>query len=188
LAFRDFNNGAAVWMMAIWIGVGFILQGVAATVLATEVPVERGWYAFVRILTVIAGVVTLVWPISSIVVLAITAGSWLIVIGVTEVGSAVSRNRWRPTLLADSTRCAEAQWRVSAHRDNGDIGYETQTGPEGFENSATVEPWRQLPTIDHTRALRSASINIQRKTIQMITDPFQRKAYDAGFGRASLRS
>jgi uncharacterized membrane protein HdeD (DUF308 family) len=87
-------------VMAAWIGAGFLLQGVAATVLATEVPAlpERGWYAFVGILTVIAGVVTLVWPISSIVVLAITAGSWLVVIGVTEVGSAVSRNRWRRTL------------------------------------------------------------------------------------------
>jgi hypothetical protein len=28
-AFRDFNNGAAVWMLAIWIGVGFIFQGVS---------------------------------------------------------------------------------------------------------------------------------------------------------------
>jgi uncharacterized membrane protein HdeD (DUF308 family) len=95
LAFRDFNNGAAVWMMAIWIGVGFILQGVAATVVAIEVPAlpDRGWYAFVGVLTVIAGVVMLVWPISSIVVLAITAGSWLVVIGITEVVWAVSARR-----------------------------------------------------------------------------------------------
>jgi uncharacterized membrane protein HdeD (DUF308 family) len=94
-AFRDFNNGAAVWMMAIWIGVGFITQGVAATVLAVEVPAlpERGWYVFVGVLTVIAGVVTLVWPISSVVVLAITAGAWLVVIGVTEVVWAVSARR-----------------------------------------------------------------------------------------------
>lgn len=94
-AFRDFNNGAAVWMMAIWIGVGFISQGVAATVLAVEVPAlpERGWYVFVGVLTVIAGVVTLVWPISSVVVLAITAGAWLVVIGVTEVVWAVSARR-----------------------------------------------------------------------------------------------
>jgi len=55
-AFRDFNNGAAVWMMAIWIGVGFIFQGVTATALAIDVPAlpERGWYVFVRILTVTA--------------------------------------------------------------------------------------------------------------------------------------
>ena len=95
LAFRDFNNGAVVWMLATWIGVGFIMQGVVATVLAIDVPVlpERGWYVFVGILTVIAGVVTLVWPISSIVVLAITAGVWLVVIGTTEVVWALSARR-----------------------------------------------------------------------------------------------
>jgi uncharacterized membrane protein HdeD (DUF308 family) len=92
LTFRDFNNGASVWMLATWIGVGFIFQGVTATVLAIEVPElpERGWYVFVGILTVIAGAVTLVWPISSIVVLAITAAIWLVFIGITEVVWAVS--------------------------------------------------------------------------------------------------
>jgi uncharacterized membrane protein HdeD (DUF308 family) len=94
-AFRDFNNGAAVWMLAVWIGVGFIFQGVTATVLAIDVPAlpERGWYIFVGILTVIAGVVTIVWPISSIVVLAIVAGAWLVVIGITEIVGALSARR-----------------------------------------------------------------------------------------------
>jgi len=94
-AFRDFNNGAAVWMMAIWIGVGFIFQGVTATALAIDVPAlpARGWYIFVGILTVIAGVVTLVWPISSIVVLAITAEVWLVLIGITQVVWALSARR-----------------------------------------------------------------------------------------------
>jgi uncharacterized membrane protein HdeD (DUF308 family) len=94
-AFRDFNNGAAVWMLAIWIGVGFIFQGVTATVLAIDVPAlpSRGWYIFVGILTVIAGVVTIVWPVSSIVVLAITAGVWLVLIGITEVVGALSARR-----------------------------------------------------------------------------------------------
>jgi uncharacterized membrane protein HdeD (DUF308 family) len=94
-AFRDFNNGAAVWMLAVWIGTGFLFQGVTATALAIEVPAlpERGWYVFVGILTVVAGVVTLVWPISSIVVLTITAGTWLVLIGMTEVVWAVSARR-----------------------------------------------------------------------------------------------
>ena len=94
-AFRDFNNGAAVWMMAIWIGVGFIFQGVTATALAIDVPAlpARGWYIFVGILTVIAGVVMLVWPISSIAVLAIVAGAWLVVIGTTEIVGALSARR-----------------------------------------------------------------------------------------------
>ena len=94
-AFRDFNNGAAVWMLAIWIGVGFIFQGVTATVLAIDVPAlpSRGWYIFVGILTVIAGVVTIVWPVSSIVVLAIIAGVWLVLIGITEIVGALSARR-----------------------------------------------------------------------------------------------
>ena len=84
-AFRDFDDGAAVWLLAF--GVGFIFQGVTETVLAIsfkELP-ERGWYIFVGVLTVIAGVVILAWPISSIVVLSIITGVWLVVIGTTEM-------------------------------------------------------------------------------------------------------
>jgi len=106
-AFRDFNNGVAVWMLAIWIGVGFIFRGVTATALAIDVPAlpARGWYIFVGILTVIAGVVTLVWPISSIVALAIVGGAWLVVVGITEVVSALNARR---TVKKGERRIAEA--------------------------------------------------------------------------------
>jgi len=86
-AFHDFNDGAAVWVLATWIGVGFLFQGVAETVLAInhkELP-ERGWYIFAGVLSVLAGMVVIAWPISSIVVLAIVAGAWLVVIGTTQI-------------------------------------------------------------------------------------------------------
>jgi uncharacterized membrane protein HdeD (DUF308 family) len=91
-AFRDFDDGAAVWLLALWIGVGFMLQGVTETVLAISfkgLP-ERGWYIFAGVLTTIAGVVMLAWPISSIVVLSVVAGVWLVVIGTTEIVCAVN--------------------------------------------------------------------------------------------------
>jgi uncharacterized membrane protein HdeD (DUF308 family) len=91
-AFRDYDDGAAVWLLALWIGVGFVFQGVSETALAIsfkELP-ERGWYIFLGVLTVIAGVVMLAWPISSIVVLSIIAGVWLVVIGTTEIVWAVN--------------------------------------------------------------------------------------------------
>jgi uncharacterized membrane protein HdeD (DUF308 family) len=91
-AFRDYDDGAAVWLLALWIGVGFVFQGVSETALAIsfkELP-ERGWYIFLGVLTVIAGVVMLAWPISSIVVLSIVAGVWLVVIGTTEIVWAVN--------------------------------------------------------------------------------------------------
>jgi uncharacterized membrane protein HdeD (DUF308 family) len=71
----------------LWIGVGFVFQGVSEAALAVsfkELP-ERGWYIFLGVLTIIAGAVMLVWPISSIVVLSIIAGVWLVVIGTTEM-------------------------------------------------------------------------------------------------------
>jgi uncharacterized membrane protein HdeD (DUF308 family) len=92
VAFRDFDSGAAVWLLTLWIGIGFIFQGVSEAVLAIsykELP-DRGWYIFVGVLTVIAGAVVLMWPISSIVVLAIVAGVWLVVIGTTQIVWALS--------------------------------------------------------------------------------------------------
>ena len=90
-AFHDFNDGAAVWVLATWIGVGFLFQGVAGTVLAVnhkELP-ERGWHIFAGVLSVLAGMVVIALPISSIVVLAIVAGAWLVVIGITQIVWAV---------------------------------------------------------------------------------------------------
>jgi len=84
-----------IWLLALWIGVGFVFQGVSETALAVsfkELP-ERGWYIFVGVLTTIAGVVMLAWPISSIVVLSIIAGLWLVVIGTTEIVWAVNVRR-----------------------------------------------------------------------------------------------
>jgi uncharacterized membrane protein HdeD (DUF308 family) len=94
-AFYDFNNDAAVWVLATWIGVGFLFQGVAATVLAIkhqELP-ERGWHIFMGVLSVLAGMVLVALPFSSIVVLAIVAGAWLVVIGTTQIVSAVKARK-----------------------------------------------------------------------------------------------
>jgi uncharacterized membrane protein HdeD (DUF308 family) len=87
LAFRHFGQGYAVLLLAIWIGVGFTFQGVAEAVVAISHPLlpARGWHIFLGVLTVIAGMVVLGWPFDSIVVLAIVAGVWLVVIGITQI-------------------------------------------------------------------------------------------------------
>jgi uncharacterized membrane protein HdeD (DUF308 family) len=94
-AFHDFNRGAAVWLLATWIGVGFIFQGVAETAFAInhkELP-ERGWHIFMGVLSLLAGIVLIAWPISSIVVLAIVAGVWLVVIGTAQIVWAVKARK-----------------------------------------------------------------------------------------------
>jgi uncharacterized membrane protein HdeD (DUF308 family) len=57
-----------------------------------ELP-EHGWHIFMGLLTVLAGMVVVAWPISSIVVLAIVAGAWLVVIGITQIVWAVKARK-----------------------------------------------------------------------------------------------
>jgi uncharacterized membrane protein HdeD (DUF308 family) len=87
LAFKHFGEGYAVLLLAIWIGVGFIVRGV--TVLATAIADKqipgRGWAIFFGIVSVLAGFVVLAYPFDSIVTLALVVGIWLIVLGVVEV-------------------------------------------------------------------------------------------------------
>ncbi len=87
LAFRHFGGGYAVLLLAIWIGVGFIFQGVAEAVLAISHPElpGRGWHIFLGVLTAMAGMVVLTWPFDSIVMLAIVAGAWLVAIGICQI-------------------------------------------------------------------------------------------------------
>jgi uncharacterized membrane protein HdeD (DUF308 family) len=87
LAFKHFDEGYAVLLLAIWIGVGFIIRGV--TVLATAIADKqlpgRGWAIFFGIVSVLAGFVVLAYPFDSIVTLALVVGIWLVVLGVVEI-------------------------------------------------------------------------------------------------------
>jgi uncharacterized membrane protein HdeD (DUF308 family) len=91
LAFKHFGEGYAVLLLAIWIGVGFIVRGV--TVLATAIADKqfpgRGWAIFFGIVSVLAGFMVLAYPFDSIVTLALVAGIWLVVLGVVEVISGI---------------------------------------------------------------------------------------------------
>jgi uncharacterized membrane protein HdeD (DUF308 family) len=88
LAFRHFDEGYwAILLLAIWIGIGFIFRGVAATGVAIsdrQFP-GRGWTIFFGVISMIAGIVVLAYPFDSIVTLALVVGIWLIILGVMEI-------------------------------------------------------------------------------------------------------
>lgn len=87
LAFRHLDQGYPILFLAIWIGVGFIFQGVAEVAVAmsySELPYS-GWHVFLGVISVIAGMVVLVSPFASILVLAIVTGAWLVVIGIAQI-------------------------------------------------------------------------------------------------------
>jgi uncharacterized membrane protein HdeD (DUF308 family) len=87
LSFRHFDDGYAVLLLSLWIGVGFIFQAVSELGVAASLPAlpGRGWYVVLGVLSVMAGCVVLVWPFSSLVVLTLVTGISLIVIGVTQI-------------------------------------------------------------------------------------------------------
>jgi uncharacterized membrane protein HdeD (DUF308 family) len=87
LSFRHFGDAYAVLLLSLWIGIGFIFQGVSgvATGISERQIPGRGWDIVLGILSVIAGAVVLSWPFDSIDVLTIVTGVWLVVSGVVKV-------------------------------------------------------------------------------------------------------
>jgi uncharacterized membrane protein HdeD (DUF308 family) len=85
--YRHFGDGYAALLLSLWIGIGSISHGVSATAAAiseSNLP-GRGWYVVLGVISVIAGLVVLVWPIDSVVVLVLVAGVWLIVLGLVQI-------------------------------------------------------------------------------------------------------
>ena len=87
MSFRHFGDGYAVLLLSLWIGIGFVFQGisgVAAGVGESDLP-GRGWYIVAGIILVIAGFVVLVWPFDSIAVLTLAAGICFVIVGITQI-------------------------------------------------------------------------------------------------------
>ncbi len=101
LAFRHFGEGYALLLLAIWIGIGFVFRGVALTAAAVSdrgYP-GRGWAILSGVVTVIAGIITLAYPFDSIAVLTLVVGVWLVIIGLFEIGAALSIRKDAKTVV-----------------------------------------------------------------------------------------
>src|SRR6478736_2222297 len=95
MSFRHFGDGYAVLLLSLWIGIGFIFQGVTAVAVGIgerDLP-GRGWYIVVGIISVIAGLAVLVWPFESIAVLTLAAGIWLVGIGIGQAIQAIQARK-----------------------------------------------------------------------------------------------
>jgi len=81
----------SILLLAIWIGFGWLLRGITQTFVAMSADAlpARGWQVFFGIVAVIAGIVLITSPITSIATLTLVAGIWLVVVGVMEVIHAI---------------------------------------------------------------------------------------------------
>ncbi|MFD4351825.1 HdeD family acid-resistance protein [Nocardia sp. NPDC058519] len=83
--FRD--DLASIVLLGLWIGISWLFRGVAVLFSALSesgVP-GRGWQIFYGIVSALAGVILIVWPITSLATLVWVVGIFLIIIGVMEV-------------------------------------------------------------------------------------------------------
>ena len=67
------------------IGIFFLIQGVMTLIGAFARKQGRNWAILSGLLGIIAGLIVLIYPISSAVTLALIAGIWLIILGVMQI-------------------------------------------------------------------------------------------------------
>ncbi|MEU2737704.1 HdeD family acid-resistance protein [Streptomyces sp. NPDC007095] len=77
-------------LLALWIGIGWLFRGITQTLAAASDPTvpARGWQIFLGIVSFLAGIVLIVSPFTSVAVLTLVGGCWLIAVGVTEIVTA----------------------------------------------------------------------------------------------------
>ena len=81
----------SILLLAVWIGVAWLFRGIAQTAAAASdvLMPARGWQLFAGILGTLAGLVVIASPFSSIAILTVFAGVWLIVTGIAEIVSSL---------------------------------------------------------------------------------------------------
>ena len=67
------------------LGIFWLVQGIMTFVAAFAHKQGRNWRIFSGILGILAGIIILVYPISSAVTLALIGGIWLVILGVTQI-------------------------------------------------------------------------------------------------------
>lgn len=72
-------------LLVLFIGLWWIIRGVMQLVTGASGTGASGWLIFTGILGILAGIVVLVWPITSLAILTIMVGIWLVVLGLFEV-------------------------------------------------------------------------------------------------------
>ena len=76
----------AVEILALFVGIGWLMRGIFETVAGVQARGRPGrtWTIVIGLLSIVAGIVVLVWPAPSLVVLAWISGIWLVVLGIFE--------------------------------------------------------------------------------------------------------
>ena len=91
-------NYRTVWAIAVFFGIGFIMGGIMELAVAAAAPGWRWLYIVIGVVSIIAGIIALVWPGQTFLVLSAIAGWLLLLYGIIDI------------VFAFSTRQVEGLW------------------------------------------------------------------------------
>jgi uncharacterized membrane protein HdeD (DUF308 family) len=88
----------SVALIGLIVGITWIVQGMSALVggLSGEVREGRGWWIFFGVISLIAGIVVVSSPVTSVTTLAVLVGIWFAVMGLMEIAGAFILRRAIP--------------------------------------------------------------------------------------------
>lgn len=91
-------NYRTVWAIAVFFGIGFIVGGIMEFAVAAVAPGWKWLYVLIGIVSIVAGVIALMWPGETFLVLSAIAGWLLLFYGIIDI------------VFAFSTRHLEGFW------------------------------------------------------------------------------
>jgi uncharacterized membrane protein HdeD (DUF308 family) len=91
-------NYRTVWAIAVFFGIGFIIGGIVELGIAAVAPGWKWLYILIGIVSIIAGVIALMWPGETFLVLSAIVGWLLLFYGIIDI------------VFAFSTRHLEGLW------------------------------------------------------------------------------
>ena len=86
--------GITLWVLAVVAGVGLVVSGVARIIGAVSLRVEGwGWLLFAGVVSVVVGIVALIWPGATILALGLLLGIRMLLFGIAEIMFALALHR-----------------------------------------------------------------------------------------------
>ncbi|HWC68146.1 MAG TPA: DUF308 domain-containing protein [Acidimicrobiales bacterium] len=82
LSFDDFET---VWAVAVFFGIGFIVGGILELAVASRVPGWKWLHILFGIIAIVAGILALIWPGQTFLVLAAIIGWYVLFSGIMDI-------------------------------------------------------------------------------------------------------
>jgi uncharacterized membrane protein HdeD (DUF308 family) len=93
-----------LWALAVVVGIDLVISGVARIMGAVQLRVEGwGWLLFGGVLSVVVGVLALVWPGATILVLGVLLGLRMLLFGISEIMFGLALHHVHTSLDAPDT-------------------------------------------------------------------------------------